>query len=173
MKNFQRNLFIVLAIALCGTCVCQWYMQAIQSQTLDERNKSITAQAAQIQDLTNSVKHAEDEVNQFQSRIVELKREIQTNNEWAAAERTEVARLKSAGDLMTNEIIQYKAAVEQLEAKLKEAYKGEKELAAQRDDFVKKLNESIKARNELTGQYNALVDRFNKLQAAPDGSAKH
>ena len=51
---------------------------------------------------------------------------------------------------MSNEIVQYKAAVDKLEAKLKEAYDGEKQLVSQRDEFVKKLNDSIKSQNDLT-----------------------
>ncbi len=30
MKNFQINLFIVLALGLCGLCTWQWYEQTVQ-----------------------------------------------------------------------------------------------------------------------------------------------
>ena len=76
-----------------------------------------------------------------------------------------MARLQSSGDIMSNEIVEYKAAVDSLTNKLKQAYDGEKELVAQRDEFVKKLNDSIKAQNDLTAKYNDLVDRLNKLQS--------
>jgi predicted transcriptional regulator len=66
---------------------------------------------------------------------------------------------------MSNEIVDYKAAFTSLTNKLEQAYAGEKELAAQRDEFVKKLNDSIKSQNDLTKKYNELVDRFNKLQS--------
>jgi chromosome segregation ATPase len=166
MKNFQRNLFILLALALCGTCAYQWYLQAIQFNALEQRNRSISSQAADIQGLTNRVKRADDEINQLKDRITELKQAAVSNDQWAISERREVARLESDGEFMTNEIVQYKAAVSQLDSKLTNAFAGEKELAAQRDEFVKKLNDSIKAQNDLTTKYNELVDRFNKLQAA-------
>ena len=171
MKNFQRNLFILLALALCGTCAYQWYLQAVQLQTLEQRNQAISQESAVIQDLTNSVKRTDDEINQLHDRIAQLKTAASSNDQWAITEKREVARLQSDGELMSNQIVQYKDAVDQLEAKLKEAYKGEQDLAAQRDDFVKKLNDSIKARNDLTAKYNELVDRFNKLQAASADAA--
>ncbi len=165
MKNFQRNLFILLAAALCGTCAYQWYLQDIQIQSLEARNQTISSKAATIQDLTNSVKRADDNISQLNDRITRLKQAASSNDAWAITEKREVARLQSDSDLMTNQIVQYKAAVDELESKLTNAYAGEKELAAQRDEFVKKLNDNIKAQNDLTAKYNDLVDRFNKLQA--------
>jgi uncharacterized coiled-coil DUF342 family protein len=165
MKNFQRNLFIVLAIGLCGTCAYQWYLQAVQLNTIEQLDQVIYKKSADIQGYTNSIHAMDAEINQLHDRITQLKQAAVSNDQWAITEKREVARLQSGGDLMSNEIIQYKAAVDGLTNKLKEAYDGEKELAAQRDEFVKKLNDSIKAQNDLTAKYNDLVDRFNKLQA--------
>jgi uncharacterized coiled-coil DUF342 family protein len=105
------------------------------------------------------------EISQLHDRITQLKQAAVSNDQWAVTEKREVARLQSAGDIMSNEIVEYKAAVDSLTGKLKEAYDGEKKLVAQRDDFVKKLNQSIRAQNDLTAKYNELVARFNKLQA--------
>jgi len=165
MKNFQRNLFIVLAIGLCGACAWQWYLQALQLNTIESKNQIIYQKSADIQGYTNSIKRMDDEINQLHDRITQLKQAAVSNDQRAISEKREVARLQSAGDIMSNEIVQYKGAVDKLEGKLKEAYDGEKELVAQRDEFVKKLNDSIKAQNDLTTKYNDLVDRFNKLQA--------
>lgn len=166
MKNFQRNLFILLAIALCGTCAYQWYLQAVQLDTLDRRNQAISLQSTTIQNLTNSIKRTDDEISQLHDRIAQLKTAAVSNDQWAISEKREVARLRSDGELMSNQIVEYKDAVNQLETKLKEAFKGEQDLVGQRDDFVKKLNDSIQARNDLTKKFNELVDRFNKLQAS-------
>jgi uncharacterized coiled-coil DUF342 family protein len=166
MKNFQRNLFIALAIGLCGTCAWQWYLQAVQLNSIEEKNQAIYQKSAAIQDFTNSIKRMDDEINQLHDRITQLKQAVASNDQWAVTEKREVARLLSAGDIASNEIVQYKTAVDSLTGKLKEAYDGEKELVTQRDEFVKKLNDSIKAQNDLTAKYNDLVDRFNKLQAA-------
>lgn len=165
MKNFQRNLFIVLAIGLCGTCAYQWYLQAVQLNAIDRLNQIIYQKSADIQGYTNSIKTMDADINQLHDRITQLKQATVSNDQWAITEKREVARLQSSGDILSNEIVQYKAAVDSLTNKLKEAYDGEKELAAQRDGFVKKLNDSIKAQNDLTAKYNELVDRINKLQA--------
>lgn len=166
MKNFQRNLFIAIAIALCGTCVYQWYQQALQLNTIERQNQIIYAKSSDIQGYTNSIKTRDDEINQLHDRITQLKQAAVSNDQWAVAEKREMARLQSAGDILSNEMVEYKAAVDDVTNKLARAYKDEQELAAQRDQFIKKLNESIKAQNDLTTRYNELVDRFNKLQAA-------
>jgi chromosome segregation ATPase len=165
MKNFQRNLFIILAIALCGTCAYQWYLQAVQLNNIEKLNGAIYQQAKDIQGYTNSIKNRDDEIVHLHLRHAYYKQVAASNDQWAITEKREVARLQSSADIMSNEIVQYKAALTNFEGKLKEAYDGEKELAAQRDEFVKKLNDSIKAQNDLTAKYNELVDRFNKLQA--------
>ena len=166
MKSFQRNLFIILAVGLCGTCVYQWYLQAAQLSTVERLNQVIYQKSTDIQGYTNSIKRMDDEINQLHGRVTQLKQAAASNDQWAISEKREVARLQSAGDILSNEIVEYKAAVGSLTNKLNAAYNGEKELAAQRDEFVKKLNDSIEAQNDLTAKYNELVDRFNKLQAA-------
>ncbi len=165
MKNFQRNLFIVLAIGLCGACVWQWHLQSVQLNTIERLDQIIYQKSADIQGYTNSIKTMDAEINQLRDRITQLKQAAVSNDQWAITEKREVARLQSAGDIMSNEIVEYKTAVGSLTNKLKEAYDGEKKLVAQRDDFVKKLNEHIKAQNDLTAKFNELVERFNKLQA--------
>jgi chromosome segregation ATPase len=164
MKNFQRNLFLVLAVGLCGACAWQWYLQSVQLNTIEKLNQIIYQKSADIQGYTNSIKTMDADISQLHDRITQLKQAAVSNDQWAVTEKREVARLQSAGDIMSNEIVEYKAAVDNLTGKLKEAYDGEKKLVAQRDDFVKKLNQSIQAQNDLTAKYNELVDRFNKLQ---------
>lgn len=165
MKNLQRNLFIVLAIGLCGICVYQWYLQARQLNTIERLDQIIYQKSADIQGCTNSIRSMDAEINQLHDRIAQLKRAAVSNDQWAITEKREVARLLSASDILSNEIVDYKTAVDGLTNKLKQAYDGENELVAQRDDFVNKLNESIKAQNSLTAKYNDLVGRFNRLQA--------
>jgi chromosome segregation ATPase len=167
MKNFQRNLFIVLAIGLCGICGYQWYLQAVQLRAIETLNETIFKQSADIQGYTNSIKTMDDEISQLQGRIAELKRTAMSNDEWAITEKRMVVRLQSDGEMLSNGIVEYKAAVSDLTNKLSQAYAGEKDLATQRDGFVEKLNKSVKAQNDLTLKYNQLVDRFNKLQTNP------
>ena len=38
MKNFQQNLLIILALALCGLCAWQWYEQTIQRDEIGTLN---------------------------------------------------------------------------------------------------------------------------------------
>jgi len=164
MKNFQTKLFIVLAIGLCGACAWQWYLQSVQLNTIEGLNQVIFQKTSEIQGYTNSIKTMDAEISQLHDRITVLKQAAVSNDQWAVTEKREVARLQSDGDIVSNELVEYKAAVDGLTNKLQQAYDGEKELAAQRDDFIKKLNDSIKSQNDLTVKYNSLVDRINKLQ---------
>jgi chromosome segregation ATPase len=172
MKNFQRNLFVLIAIALCGTCTYQWYLQGNQRNIIEKQNQAIYDNSVAIQGLTNSIKLRDDQISQLQDRLAQLKQAGASRDQQVIAEKREMARLQSAADLASNEIVRYKTVVSDLEDKINKAYEGEKQLAAQRDEFVKKLNDSITARNDLTSNYNALVDRFNKLQSAPAPAAK-
>jgi len=54
MKNFQVNLLIVLALALCGLCVWQWYEQTIQRDEITTMNGMIYEKNAAIQGYTNT-----------------------------------------------------------------------------------------------------------------------
>jgi uncharacterized coiled-coil DUF342 family protein len=165
MQNFQRNLFILVAIALCGTCAYQWYLQANQFAKIEKLNQSIYEKSSEIQGYTNSLKLRDDDISQLQDRVTQLKQTIVSNDAWAIGEKRLVARLQSDDNLLSNAIVQYRGVIDDLTNKLEKAYNGEKELVAQRDEFVKKLNDSIKAQNDLTGKYNQLVDRFNQLQS--------
>ncbi len=69
--------------------------------------------------------------------------------------------MQFANEIATNEIAQYKAGVDALEAKLKEAYAGiDKQnaaisnLVAQRNDLVQKYNDEVKDRNDVVAKYN-------------------
>jgi chromosome segregation ATPase len=164
MKNFQRNLFVVLAIGLCGLCAWQWYWQAAQLNSIEGKNLVIEQRGTDIQGYTNSIRRMDDEISQLHDHIAQLKQTAASNDLLMVNEKREVARLQSAGDLVRNQLAQYQAAMQDLTNKLSEAFDGEKKLAAQRDEFVKKLTDSIQSQNDLTVKYNDLVGRFNKLQ---------
>ncbi len=55
MKNFQQNLLIVLALALCGLCAFQWYEQTIQRNEITTLNEIVYEKNVAVQDATNSV----------------------------------------------------------------------------------------------------------------------
>jgi chromosome segregation ATPase len=173
MNNLQQKIFIVLATALCGLCAYQWYFQTVQREAIEKRNQIIFQQRTDIQNYTNSIKDMDAEIAQMQQRVTELKQTVVSNNSVIIFARRENARLQSDNDLLTNQIVQYQAGVEKLEATLTNTYQGikkqnasVKELVDQRDRFVQKYNDSIKERNAIVARYNDVVDRLNKLQAA-------
>ena len=103
----------------------------------------------------------------------ELKAEVKTNAELVIAQKRDINQLRIDSEALTNEITQYKGAITNFQAKLKEAYDGiqkqneaMKELVAQRDEFVKKFNDEVKDRNEIVNKYNDLVRQVEKNQAA-------
>jgi uncharacterized coiled-coil DUF342 family protein len=173
MKNLQQNLLMLLALGLCALCAWQWYVQTLLHNEGAALQKTIFKQATQIQGYTNSIKNMDAEIAGLSTRINELKQAAMTNEQAASEQKREILRLRSAGDMMSNQIVQYKEVVDKLEERLKEASEGIqkqndaiKQLVAGRDDAIKKYNDSIKERNALAEKYNGLVERFKNLQAA-------
>jgi len=173
MKNLHMNLLVALALGLCVLCAWQWYIQVQQHRSAQQLNDIIFRQSSEIQGYTNRVKIMDAEIAGLSARVAELKQGAMTNAQTALVQQREILRLQATGGALSNEIAQYKDATDKLEARLKEAYQGIekqndaiKQLAAERDDAIKKCNESMKERNALVEKYNDLVDRFKKLQDA-------
>ncbi|MGH7953471.1 MAG: hypothetical protein ACREFE_16370 [Limisphaerales bacterium] len=171
MKNFQQNLLIILALALCGLCVFQWYEQTIQRNLIQKQNQMLYERDDAIQKDTNSIANLTDQVNQMDTRITEIKAEAATNEQLMISQKVEIAQLQFQNETFTNEIAQYKTAVNTLTAKLKDAFAGIEtqnetitNLVAQRAALVKKYNDSVKDRNDVVQKYNDLVKQVEKQQ---------
>jgi chromosome segregation ATPase len=176
MKNFQQNLLIVLALGLCGLCIYYWRDQTNQRTQIEKLNTVLYGKMVEIQGYTNSIKSLDQQITQMDRVISELRETAKTNEQTILSQKRELNRLETEAETLTNEISQYKQAVATLEGKLKDAYAGiqkqndaMKELAAQRDDFVKKYNDSVNDRNDVVAKYNDLVKRLEKTEG---GGAK-
>ena len=175
MKNFQQNLLIILAIALCGLCVYQWYGQTVQRRQIQSLTRLVYEKSVAIQNYTNSIATMNHQIDQMSSEITALKTSVKTNEELVTSQKRKIELLRFANQTMTNEITQYKTAVSTLEKKLKEAYAGIKkqnaaikELVSQQDELVKKYNDSVKDRNDIVSKYNDLAAQVQKMRS--DGS---
>ncbi len=175
MKNFHQNLLIVLALALCILCAYQWYGQTLQRNEMAKQGQLLNQQLLAIQGCTNTISTLQGQLSQMDARLTELRGTIATNDQLILTQKRELNRLEAANQSLTNQIAEYKLAVEQLQAKLKEAYDGVKKqndaisnLVAQRDEYVKKLNDSIKDRNDIVAKYNTLATRLEQSQGPPN-----
>jgi len=169
MKNFHQNLLIVLALSLCGLCVYQWYGQTLERNRIENLNHLLADKSSAIQGYTNSIAVENHQIEEMDARITDLKATVATNAEFNLAQKREISRLQLTAEELTNEIIQYTNAVTTLETKLQDLVAGVQkqnaaitELAAQRDDFVKKYNDSVKDRNAVVDKYNDLVKQIDK-----------
>ena len=176
MKNFQQNLLIGLALALCGLCAFQWHGQTFQRNEITTLNGMVYEKNLAFQDATNSIAILNHQVDQMDARLTEIKAAATTNEQLIISQKAEIFRLQFAGANLTNEIAQYQAAVDTLQSKLKEAYVGISRqndtitnLVGQRDELVKKFNDSVKDRNDIVTKYNDLV---KQLQKKADGDGK-
>ena len=171
MKNFQVNLLIVLALALCGLCAFQWYEQTLQRNEIQTLDQLVYDRNAAIQGYTNSIATLNHQVNQMDAHLTEIKAAAATNEQLVISQKAEIVQLQFANDNLTNEIVQYKQAVDALEAKLKEIYAGiDKQneaisnLVTQRNDLVQKYNDEVKDRNAIVEKYNELANQIQKQQ---------
>ena len=171
MKNFQQNLLILLALGLCCLCAYQWHGQTVQRNQIGALNQMVYEKSAAIQGYTNSIATMDHQIAQMGLDLSQLRAAAKTNEQVMVSQKGEINKLQLTTEGLTNQISEYKQAVNGLETKLKEAYAGIqkqndalKELAAQRDEFVKKFNDSVKDRNDIVTKYNDLAAQVEKLQ---------
>ena len=171
MKNFHQNLLIVLALCLCGLCAWQWYEQARAHGQIEQLSQLVYEKSAAIQGYTNSITTLNHQIDQMDASLTGLREVVKSNAELIVAQKQEIGKLQFTGELLTNQITEYKAGIDTIESKLKKAYDDMrkqndvvKELTAQRDDFVQKLNDSIKDRNDIVAKYNELAAQVKKMQ---------
>jgi chromosome segregation ATPase len=176
MKNFHQNLLICLALALCGLCAFQWCSQTVQRNEIGDLNHMVFQKNSVIQDDTNSIASLTRQMEEQDIHLTEIKTQLATNEQFMAAQKAEITRLQFANTGLTNEITQYKAAVDTLKTKLKDTYLGvEKQnetitnLVGQRDNLVKQYNDEVKDRNDIVAKYNALAAQVQKQQSSSDG----
>jgi chromosome segregation ATPase len=171
MKNFQQNLLIVLALGLCGLCVWQWYAQTVQRTTIQDLNQMVYDRNNSIQNNTNEIATLNSKVDDMDVRITGLKATETTNEQVIASQKAQITLLQFNHENDTNEIAQYKVAVDTLESKLKDAYAGiDKQnetitnLLLQRGDLAQKYNMLATNRNDIVLKYNALVKQTEDQQ---------
>jgi len=118
MKNLQVNLFILLALGLCGLCARQWYEQTVQRDEIQTLDQMVYDRNAAIQGYTNSIATLNHQVNQMDASLAEIKAAAATNEQLVISQRVEITQLQFANNNFTNEIAQYKTAVDALEARV-------------------------------------------------------
>jgi peptidoglycan hydrolase CwlO-like protein len=171
MRNIQQNLLIALALALCGLCAFQWYEQTVQRNAITTLNGIVYEKNVGILDATNSVANLNHQIEQMDASLTKIKAEAARNEQLIVLQKADIARFQFTDANLTNEIVQYKAVVETLSSKLKDAYAGIKEqnttitnLVSQRDELVRQFNDSVKERNDIVAKYNDLVKQLQKQQ---------
>jgi chromosome segregation ATPase len=177
MKKFQQNLFVVLAVALCGLCAYQWFQQSQQRNAIDTLNHLVFQKNADIQYATNSIANLNQQVEQLDASLTAVKADAAASAALVVSQKAEIVRLQFLSEDLTNQVVQYQQAVATLEARLKEAYAGIDRqnaaitnLVAQRDALVNKYNDSVKGRNDVVAKYNELAKQVEKLQS---GAGNH
>ena len=164
MKHFQQNLLIVLALGLCGLCAWQWYAQTVQRTTIGQLNQMVYDRNASIQNYTNSITTLNGQVAEMDGRISGLAATVATNEQVMTSQKAQITQLQFNNDDYTNEIAQYKVAVDALESRLKDANENiDKQnvaitnLLSQRNDLVIRYDELATNRNDIVAKYNQLV----------------
>jgi chromosome segregation ATPase len=172
MKNFQQNLLIVLALALCGLCAWQWYEQTVQRNEIQTQNEMLYDRNDSIQGYTNSIATLNSKVNDMDVQIIGLKATVATNQQTIFSQKAQITQLQFDNETFTNEIGQYKVAVNTLESKLKDAYAGIDQqnetitnLLSQRGDLVEKYDSLATNRNDIVLKYNAMVKQMESEQS--------
>src|SRR5215469_9536874 len=110
MKNFQVNLLILLALALCVLCAYQWYEQTIQRDEIITLNSIVYQKNITIRDTTNSIALLNHQIEQLDGSLTAIKEGSATSEQLVASQKAEIARLQLSDLNLTNEITQYRVA---------------------------------------------------------------
>ncbi len=171
MNKFLSNVLIVLALALCALCTYQWVVQTHQRAEIFRLNDVVYKRDVAIQSYTNSLHLSDVKIAQLDEQVRDLKNTVKTNEATIVQQKREIAKLEFTTAGLTNQVEEYKQALDTLQNRLKEAYAGIekqnqvlKEVVAQRDDYISKLNDSTKERNDIVAKYNELVRTAEKMQ---------
>jgi peptidoglycan hydrolase CwlO-like protein len=117
LKIFQQNLLIAVAFSLCALCVYQWYGETIQRTQIGTLNQTVYEKSAAIQGYTNSIKTMDAKIAQMDAQIIKLTEAANTNKQLVIAQTREINKLQAAAEGLTNQIAEYKKAVDTLEAR--------------------------------------------------------
>jgi chromosome segregation ATPase len=164
MSKFLSNVLIVFALGLCALCAVQWYRETRQREEVMRLNRQVFDRDSAIQAHTNSIHLMDLKIAQLDARVDELKDTVKTNEATILQGKREIIKLESVGAGLTNQIEEYKAAIDTYQTRLKEAFAGiEKQneliktLGDERNDLINRLNESTQERNDIVQKYNELV----------------
>lgn len=171
MKNFHRNLLVVLALALCGLCVYQWRDQVVQRQAINRLNQWVFERDTALQKSTNSLAILNRQVDELDTELAGYKNTVRSNAVVLAAQQRELQRLGFLQRALTNAVSEYQAALATSSNRLTEAAVSLKkqdeaihELIRQRDEMVEKFNREVTDRNAVVKQYNDLVNQINQAR---------
>ncbi|MBI3414322.1 MAG: hypothetical protein HY043_03220 [Verrucomicrobia bacterium] len=166
------NLLVALALGLCAFNAIQWVREASLRRDIEKLTRQGVEKDQTIQALQNAVKKSEDEIIRMDKRIVELK-EIQKTNETENFNlRRSLRKSETENETAKAQIDEYKKAVAtQNENILKqnESIKEQNELlknvAGDRDEFVRKYKELLGQWNDLVAKHNELIKLVEQLRA--------
>lgn len=171
MKTPLQNLLIGCALGLCALCVWQWHVQVRQYRERTALSQTLANQSADLQHSTNSLAIMDLQIAHQDSQLQALR-------DAARAHQVELRELREETNRLGAAISQVQTAAEtqiqKANATIRQQNELLKNLADQRDDFVKRLNDVIQDRNAVVTKYNDLVKRLaespataGKLDPAP------
>jgi chromosome segregation ATPase len=156
MKAFLQNLLIFFSLCLCILIAFQWIRESKTHEALQKDEDIIHDKSERIQNLEQTVKRDEAEIQRLDALQKQLSEIVKSNN-------VEIAQLSR--DLKKVEAENEKNA-KQVEA-YKEALKTANERVLQEGEDIKTLNADLKnvmlERNDLVKNLNTLSESINHM----------
>src|SRR5258705_6680840 len=147
MKTFLQNLLIFFALGLCILIAFQWVRETTLHRKLQENADTIHQKSEMIQNLQQTVKRDEAEIQRLDTLKNQLTETVKSNN-------VEIVQLSK--DLKKVEAENEKN-LKQMEA-YKEAYKVANDNVLKANEDIKTLNADVK---KLMLQQNGLITNLN------------
>lgn len=152
MKSLLVNLLVVLSLILCSFNAIQWFREAKLHGRVEDLGSQIFKKSTEIQDLQQSVKIHQDEIQRLEG--------IRENfNSLVKSNRLVIAALEEQSEKFRRD-----AQIQAAKAAQVEQYKAAYEKA---NEGIVKANEVIQTQNEkmksMADDRNQFVERYNKL----------
>ena len=173
MKNLQQNLLIVAGAQPVRLVRLPMVRPNLQRSAFRSSIKVVYQKAAAIQGYTNSIRTMDRQIAQMDARLTQLKGEDKTNADLVVTQRREINRLQATADGLTNQIAEYKSAVESLQGKLKEVLRrhskakcGHERAGRPARRVCPKAQRQREGTKRVVARYNELAAQVEKLQGA-------
>jgi septal ring factor EnvC (AmiA/AmiB activator) len=164
MKNFPRNLLIVLAVCLWALVAFQWVRENRLRQDLLRLNEAVQRAKESAYGLEQSHKRDIEEIKRLDALKNQLAQSVKSNEARLSVFERDLQRASAGSERSASQLRVYKAALDRANSSIESQ---NETIKTQNDEILKlaeERNSIISNFNKLSRDYNELAERWNRQQ---------